>query len=94
MSLRVLPDRTFDGPLEAINSAYAPDADLKPMSLTRDQRAVRDRLVQRISREVGPATTQEYPYSLTLWRDRPAAHLQLDYAEDWANTKVPNRYPG
>ncbi|MFF1899672.1 hypothetical protein [Streptomyces sp. NPDC058206] len=30
--LRVLPGRTFDETLEEINSAYDPDADLKPMN--------------------------------------------------------------
>ncbi|MCG7524778.1 hypothetical protein MHW47_10050 [Streptomyces sp. OfavH-34-F] len=92
--LRVFPGRTFDETLEEINSAYDPDADLKPMSLTRDQRAAWDRLIQRMSREVGPVTTEEYPYSLTLWRDGPAGHLQLDYAGDSANIEIPYRYPG
>ncbi|MEU1487189.1 hypothetical protein [Streptomyces sp. NPDC005752] len=94
MFLRVPPGRTFDETLEEINSAYDPDADLKPMSLTRDQRAAWDRLIQRMSREVGPVTTEKYPYSLTLWRDGPAGHLQLDYAGDSANIEIPYRYPG
>ncbi|MGW2598447.1 hypothetical protein [Streptomyces klenkii] len=92
--LRVLPGRTFDETLEKINSAYDPDAGLKPMSLTSDQRAVWDRLIQRISQEVGAVTTEEYPYSLTLWRDGPAGHLQLDYAGDSADIQIPYRYPG
>ncbi|MCC2280564.1 hypothetical protein LKL35_34945 [Streptomyces sp. ET3-23] len=94
MFLRVLPGRTFDETLEEINSAYAPDADFKSMSLTRDQQAVWDRLIQRISREGGPVTTEHCPYSLTLWRDGPAGHLQLDYAGDLANIEIPYRYPG
>ncbi|GAA0362869.1 hypothetical protein [Streptomyces blastmyceticus] len=94
MLLRVLPGRTFDETLEEINSTYDPDADLEPMNLTGDQRAVWDRLIQRISREVGPVTTEEYPYSLTLWRDGPAGHLQLDYAGDSADIEIPYRYPG
>lgn len=94
MFLRVLPGRTFDETLEEINSTYDPDAELKSMSLTRDQRAVWDRLIQRISREVGPVTTEEYSYSLTLWRDGPAGRLQLDYAGDSANIEIPYRYSG
>ncbi|WP_326608085.1 hypothetical protein [Streptomyces sp. NBC_01800] len=89
MFLRVLPGRTFDETLEEINSAYDPDADLKPMNLTGEQRADWDRLMQRILREVGPVTTEEFPYSLTLWRDGPAGHLQLDYGGG-----VPHRVHG
>lgn len=50
--------------------------------------------MRRISREIGPVTTQEYPYSLTLWRDGPAGWLQLDYAGDSAGIEIPYRYPG
>ncbi|WP_326815898.1 hypothetical protein OIE61_42245 [Streptomyces sp. NBC_01762] len=91
--LRVLPGRTFDETLDEINSAYDPDAELKPMNLTGEQRADWDRLMQRILREVGPVTTEEFPYSLTLWRDGPAGHLQLDYDGDSANVEIPYRYP-
>lgn len=94
MFLRVLPGRTFDETLEEINSAYAPDADVRPMTVTGDELGVWDRLVQRISREVGPVTTEDYPYSLTLWRDGPAGHLQLDYLSDSASIEIPYRYPG
>ncbi|MER7806376.1 hypothetical protein [Streptomyces sp900116325] len=93
MFLRVLPGRTFDETLKEINSTYDPDADLEPMNLTVEQRADWDRLLQRISQEVGPVTTEEFPYSLTLWRDGPAGHLQLDYDGDSANIDIPYRYP-
>ncbi|MFJ8863831.1 hypothetical protein ACIRD8_36190 [Streptomyces sp. NPDC102451] len=92
--LRVLQGRTFGETLEKINSAYDPDADLKPMRLTGEQRTDWDRLVQRISGEVGPVTAEEFPYSLTLWRDGPAGHLQLDYDGDSASIEIPYRYPG
>ncbi|MFF4189299.1 hypothetical protein ACFYZ9_39540 [Streptomyces sp. NPDC001691] len=94
MFLRVLRGRTFDQTLEEINAAYDPDAGLRPMSLTGEERGVWDRLVQRISREVGPVTTDEYLYSLTLWRDGAAGHLQLDDAGDSAGIEIPYRYPG
>ncbi|MFD4000620.1 hypothetical protein [Streptomyces rubiginosohelvolus] len=94
MFLRVLPERTFDETLEEINSAYDPDAELKPMNLTDEDRAGWDRLMQRISREVGPVTTEEFPYSLTLWRDGPGGHLQLDYDGNSATIDIPYRYPG
>lgn len=92
--LRVPPGRAFDETLKQVNSAYDPDADLKPMDLTGEQRADWDRLIRRISRKVGPVTTEEFPYSLTLWRDGPAGHLQLDYDGDSAGIDIPYRYPG
>lgn len=61
------------------------------MNLTGEQRADGDRLLQRILREVGPVTTEEFPYSLTLWRDGPAGHLQLDYDGDSAHIEIPYR---
>ncbi|MFI2780216.1 hypothetical protein [Streptomyces sp. ALB3] len=94
MFLRVVPGRSFDETLKAINSAYDPDADIEPMKLTGEQRANWARLIQRISRKVGPVTTEDFPYSLTLWRDGPAGHLQLDYDGDTANIEIPYRYPG
>ncbi|WP_042374527.1 hypothetical protein [Streptacidiphilus neutrinimicus] len=92
--LRVEPGRTFDETMQEVNSAYDPEAEPDPMNLTGDQRAVWDRLTQRISREVGPITSEEYLYSLTLWRDGPAGHLQLDYAGDSASIEISYRYPG
>nr|WP_223245032.1 hypothetical protein [Streptomyces sp. CBMA156] len=80
--------------MQEVNSAYDPEAEPAPMNLTGDQRAVWDRLTQRISREVGPITSEEYLYSLTLWRDGPAGYLQLDYAGDSASVEIPYRYPG
>ncbi|MEU5161652.1 hypothetical protein AB0G74_18865 [Streptomyces sp. NPDC020875] len=94
MFLRVPPGRTFDETLTELNSGYDPDADPVPMNLTGELRAVWDELVERVSREVGPVTTEEFPYSLTLWRDGPAGHLQLDYTGDTAGIEIPYRYPG
>ncbi|MFD9822524.1 hypothetical protein [Streptomyces violascens] len=94
MFLRVLPGRTFDEALAEFNSAYDREAGLRPMTVTGVERGVWDRLVQRISRGVGPVTTEKYPYSLTLWRDGSAGHLQLDYSGDSAGIEIPYRYPG
>ena len=90
---QVLPGRTVEETLEEINSAYDPDAASQPMNLTGDQRAVWNKIVQRISREIGPVTTEEYLYSLTLCRDGPAGRLQLDYEGDSASIYIPYRYP-
>jgi len=91
--LRVQPGRTFDETMEELNSAYDPDAEPDPMKLTGDQRAAWDRLTQRVSQEVGPIRSDEYLHGLTLWRDGPAGHLQLDYAGDSASIEIPCRYP-
>jgi hypothetical protein len=80
--------------LGEINSSYDPDVAPQPMNLTDDQRVLWDKIVQRISREVGPVTSEEYLYSLTLWRDGPAGHLQLDYEGDSASIYIPYCYPG
>ncbi|MFE3667527.1 hypothetical protein ACFXOR_31900 [Streptomyces sp. NPDC059164] len=94
MFLRVLPERTLDETLEEIASVYDPDADLKPIDLTDEDRAGWDRLTQRILREVGPVITEEFPYSLTLWRDGPGGHFQLDYDGNSTTIDIPYRYPG
>ncbi|MFJ5229627.1 hypothetical protein ACIQBJ_06945 [Kitasatospora sp. NPDC088391] len=92
--LRVEPGRSFDEAMQEVGSAYDPEAEPDPMNPTDAQRAVWDRLTRRISQEVGPITSEEYLYSLTLWRDGPAGHLQLDYAGDSAFIGIPYRYSG
>ncbi|MFD9791513.1 hypothetical protein ACFWXK_11255 [Streptomyces sp. NPDC059070] len=92
--LRVKPGSTFDKTMQDRNSAYDPDAEPDPVNLTGDQRAAWDRLTRQVAREVGPITSEEYLYSLTLWRDGPAGHLQLDFAGDSASIEIPYRYSG
>ncbi|MEU2869509.1 hypothetical protein ABZ769_09910 [Streptomyces olivoreticuli] len=94
--MRLQPGRTFQETLDEINAAFDPDADIElvPMDLTGEQRAVWDRIVRRISREVGPVTTGEFRYSLTLWRDGPVGRLQLNYDGNSASVQIPYRYSG
>ncbi|MFJ9950877.1 hypothetical protein [Kitasatospora sp. NPDC091207] len=92
--LRVQPGRTFDETMEEFNSAHDPDAEPEPVNLTGDQRAAWDRLTRRISLEVGPIASEEYLYSLTLWRDGPAGYLRVDFAGHSASIEIPYRYPG
>ncbi|MFJ8431393.1 hypothetical protein ACIQ9P_08830 [Kitasatospora sp. NPDC094019] len=92
--LRVEAGRTFDETMAEVNSTYDPEAEPGPMRLTGDQRAAWDRLTRRISEEVGPITSEEYLYSLTLCRDGPAGRLRLDYAGDSAAIEISYRYPG
>ncbi|MFE0629248.1 hypothetical protein ACFW3D_20095 [Streptomyces sp. NPDC058864] len=88
------PGRTLLESLEDRAAEYDPDAEPAPMRLTTAQRTTWERILQRVTAEVGPVTSQEYPYSLTLWRDGPAGHLQLDYAGESADIEIPYRYPG
>jgi hypothetical protein len=88
------PGRTLLETLEDRTAEYDPDAELVPMRLTTAQRAAWERILQRVTAEIGPVTSQEYLYSLTLWRDGPAGHLQLDYAGESADIEIPYRYPG
>ncbi|WP_405444179.1 hypothetical protein [Streptomyces niveus] len=88
------PGRTLLETLEDRAAEYDPDAEPGPMRLTAAQRAAWERILQRVTAEVGPVTSQEYLYSLTLWRDGPAGHLQLDYIGDSADIEIPYRYPG
>ncbi|MEU8698829.1 hypothetical protein AB0C61_14340 [Streptomyces sp. NPDC048680] len=75
-------------------AGYDPDAELALMSVNEEQRAVWERIMQRITTSIGPVTSEEYPYSLTLWRDGAAGHLQLDYDGDSASVEIPYRYSG
>ncbi|MEC3994116.1 hypothetical protein VSR01_11385 [Actinacidiphila sp. DG2A-62] len=88
------PGRTLLETLEDRAAEYDPDAESVPIVVTTDQRAVWERILQRVTAEVGPVTSQEYLYSLTLWRDGPAGHLQVDYAGDSADIEIAYRYPG
>jgi hypothetical protein len=88
------PGRTLRQAFDDDNAEYDPDAVPEPMDLSGDQRAVWERIVQRITTAIGPVTSQEYLYSLTLWRDGPAGHLQLDYDGESAFIEIPYRYAG
>jgi hypothetical protein len=91
---RVPPGRTYDEVVDERNAAFDPDAEPEPMNLTDDHRAVWARIVDRVSREVGPATSEEFAYNLTLIRSGPAGTLQLDYDGESAAVYIAYRYPG
>ncbi|SDM68909.1 hypothetical protein SAMN05216259_101189 [Actinacidiphila guanduensis] len=88
------PGLTLLETLEDRAAEHDPDAEPVPLLLTTAQRAAWELILRRVTAEVGPVTSQEYLYSLTLWRDGPAGHLQLDYAGDSADIEIPYRYPG
>ncbi|MFB7335258.1 hypothetical protein ACFC00_27005 [Streptomyces adustus] len=88
------PGRTLLETLEDRAAEYDPDAEPEPMRLTTARRAAWERILQRVTAEVGPVTSQEYLYSLPMWRDGATGHLQLDYAGESAHIEIPYRYPG
>jgi hypothetical protein len=92
--VRRRPGRSLLQALEDRAAEYDPDAELQSMSLSTDQRTVWDRIVRRVTSEVGSTTAEEFLYSLTLWREGPSGHLQLDYDGDSADIEIPYRYPG
>lgn len=91
--VRLQPGLTLLESLEERAARYDPEAEPERMHLTEQQRAVWDRIVQRITLELGPVTCEEYLYSLTLCRDGPAGYLQLDYNGQSADIEIPYRYP-
>ncbi|WP_033437380.1 hypothetical protein [Saccharothrix sp. NRRL B-16314] len=91
---RVRPGHTLDETLAELNAAYDPGAEPEPMTLTADQRAVWERIVGRTAREVGPVTTEEYLYCLTLDRVGPVGRVQLDYDGDSAALSIAYRHSG
>lgn len=88
------PGRTLPQVLEAASAEFDPDAEPEPMRLTPGQRAAWDRIVQRVIRELGPASCEEFLYDLTLRREGPPGIVQLDYSGTLAAIYIPYRYPG
>jgi hypothetical protein len=86
--------RTLLQTLEAANADFDLDAEPEPMRLPPGQRAAWDQIVQRVIRELGPASCEEFPYDLTLRREGPPGIVQLDYRGTSAAIYIPYRYPG
>ena len=86
--------RTLLQTLEAANAEFDLDAEPEPMRLTPEQRAAWDRIAQRVSRELGPASCEEFLYTLSLRREGPEGIVQLDYSGISAYIHIPYLYPG
>jgi hypothetical protein len=84
--------RTLLQTLEAANAGFDPDSEPEPMRLTPGQRAAWDRIVERLTRELGPATCEEFPYCLILRREGPAGVVQLDFSGKSAAISMQYRY--
>jgi hypothetical protein len=80
--------------LEAANADFDLDAEPEPLRLTPEQRAAGDRIAQRVTCELGPASCEEFLYTLCLRREGPAGAVQLDYSGTSASIHIPYRYPG
>ncbi|MER5784354.1 hypothetical protein ABT104_21940 [Streptomyces mobaraensis] len=64
------------------------------MRLTPGQRAAWEEVVRRVTAEVGPVTTEEFRYSLTLERNGDVGRVQLDYDGESAEIALAYRYDG
>jgi hypothetical protein len=61
--------------------------------LTPEQRAAFDRIVERVTRELGPASCEDFTSALVLRREGPPA-VQLGYEGTRADVEIPYRYSG
>ncbi|MEW2580182.1 hypothetical protein [Streptomyces syringium] len=92
--VRVRPGLTLQETLDRLNADFDPDADLPLLQLTDAQRAEWGRILDRVSREIGPVESEEYLYSLTLATVGPPGRVQLDYCGDTASIEVAYRRSG
>ncbi|MFZ3492409.1 hypothetical protein ACODT5_04065 [Streptomyces sp. 5.8] len=92
--VRVQPGLTLQGTLDRLNADFDPDADLPLLRLTDAQRNEWDRILGRVSRDIGPVESAEYLYSLTLETVGPPGRVQLDYCGDTAHIEVAYRHSG
>jgi hypothetical protein len=94
MLVRVRPGLTLQETLDHVNMDFDPDADLPQLRLTHGQRNEWDRILRRVSRDIGPVESEEYLYSLTLETIGPPGRVQLDYCGDTAHIEVAYRHSG
>ncbi|MGW1278157.1 hypothetical protein ACWD4V_14550 [Streptomyces tsukubensis] len=92
--VRVQPGLTLQETLDRLNAGFDPDADLPLLRLTGTQRNEWERILRRVSRDIGPVESEEFPYSLTLETLGPPGRVQLDYCGDTAHIEVAYRYSG
>ncbi|MEU6343717.1 hypothetical protein ABZ883_22570 [Streptomyces sp. NPDC046977] len=92
--VRVRPGLTLQQTLDLLNAGVDPDADLPQLRLSDNQEAEWERIVERVSREAGPVTSERYLYCLTLQTVGSPGRVQLDYSGDTAGIEVAYRYSG
>ncbi|MEU3836242.1 hypothetical protein [Streptomyces microflavus] len=94
MLVRIPADSTLHETVARLDADFAPDADLPLLRLTDGQRAAWDRILDRVSGEVGAVESVEYPYSLMFETVGPPGRVQFDYYGDTANVEVAYRHAG
>ncbi|MFI8895554.1 hypothetical protein [Streptomyces paradoxus] len=94
MLVRMQPGLTLQETLDRLNADFDPDAELPLLQLTNAQRNEWDRILRRVSRDIGPVESEEYLYSLTLETVGPPGRVQLDYCGDTAQIEVAYRHSG
>lgn len=67
---------------------------LAPLALDGTGRAAWERVVARVTGELGPVDVEEYPTHLELWRHGPAGTFQVCFYGDSADLEIPYRYAG
>ncbi|MCX4679126.1 hypothetical protein OG413_28125 [Streptomyces sp. NBC_01433] len=92
--VRVQPGLTLQETLDSFNDGFDPDADLPLLRLTDTQRDEWDRILDRVSRDIGAVDSEEYLYSLTLETVGPPRRVQLDYCGDTAHIEIVYRHSG
>ncbi|MBM9507827.1 hypothetical protein [Actinacidiphila acididurans] len=94
--VRVQPGLTLQGTLDRLNADFEFDVDADPplLRLTEAERGEWDRVLGRVSREVGPVEAEEYLYSLTFWTVGPPGRVKFDYRGDMGDIEIPYRYSG
>ncbi|MFE4513489.1 hypothetical protein ACFRMQ_04710 [Kitasatospora sp. NPDC056783] len=94
MLVRVEPGLTVQETLDRLNAGFDPDAEIPLLRLTDAQRVEWERILDRVSRDVGAVESEEYLYSLTLETVGPPGRVQLDYYGDTAGIEVAYRHSG
>ncbi|MEU6534128.1 hypothetical protein ABZ869_33645 [Streptomyces sp. NPDC046928] len=92
--VRVQPGLTLQETLERLNAGFDPDAELPVLQLTGAQRGEWERILRRVSRDVGPVESEEYLYSLTLETLGAPGRVQLDYCGDTGSIEIAYRHSG
>ncbi|GLY70318.1 hypothetical protein [Amycolatopsis taiwanensis] len=92
--VRVQPGLTLQETLDRLNAGFDPDADLPLLRLTDAQWNEWDRILRRVSRDIGTVESEEYLYSLTLDTVGPPGRVHLSYYGDTAHIEVTYRYSG
>ncbi|MEO3747062.1 hypothetical protein [Plantactinospora sp. B5E13] len=91
---RTVPE-TLDEQSAEFFATYDPKAGRKvrPLRLDPEQRAAWERVIGRISDEVGAVAVTAYPETLDAWREGPASFFGLHYSGEKASIEIPYRYP-